>query len=119
MTKDVRSLLDLAGRVAIVTGASGNIGGGIARRLHEAGASVVVHAGGRLEAAEALATELGDGAAAVAGDVERDAAAICRSAVTAFGRLDIVVNIAGNPLRRSCRSAPPTLPSCCASTSGA
>jgi len=92
---DVRALLDLTGRVAIVTGASGNIGGGIARRLHEAGASVVVHAGGRPEAAEALAAELRDGAAAVAGDVERDAAAICRLAVTAFGRLDIVVNNAG------------------------
>jgi len=92
---DVRSLLDLAGRVAIVTGSSGNIGGGIARRLHEAGASVVVHASGRLEAAEALAAELGDRAAAVAGDVERDAPAICRSAIDAFGGLDVVVNNAG------------------------
>jgi len=92
---DVRSLFDLTGRVAIVTGASGNIGGGIARRLHEAGAFVVVHAGGRPAAAEALAAELGDRAAAVTGDVERDAAAICRSAGTVFGRLDIVVNNAG------------------------
>ena len=92
---DVRSLLDLTGRVAIVTGSSGNIGGGIARRLHEAGASVVVHASGRLEAAEALAAELGDRAAAVAGDVERDAPAICRSAIDAFGGLDVVVNNAG------------------------
>jgi len=92
---DVRSLLDLTGRVAIVTGSSGNIGGGIARRLHEAGASVVVHASGRLEAAEARAAELGDRAAAVAGDVERDAPAICRSAIDAFGGLDVVVNNAG------------------------
>jgi len=92
---DVRALLDLTGRTAIVTGASGNIGGGIARRLHEAGASVVVHSGSRPGAAEALVAELGDRAAAVAGDVERDAATICRSAVTAFGRLDIVVNNAG------------------------
>ena len=38
--------------------------------------------------AEALAAELGDRAVAVAGDVERDAAAICRAAVTAFARLD-------------------------------
>ena len=95
MPPDVRSLLDLAGRVAIVTGSSGNIGGGIARRLHEAGASVVVHASGRLDAAEALAVELGDRAAAVAGDVERDAAAICRSAIDGFGGLDVVVNNAG------------------------
>jgi len=91
----VASLLDLTGRVAIVTGASGNIGGGIARRLHEAGASVVAHAGSRPEEAEALVAELGDRAAAVAGDVECDAAAICRLAVTAFGRLDVVVNNAG------------------------
>ena len=92
---DVRELLDLTGRVAIVTGASGNIGAGIAHRLHEAGASVVAHGTGSRESAETLAAELGDRVAAVAGDVERDAAAICRSAVTLFGRLDIVVNNAG------------------------
>jgi len=92
---DVRSLLDLTGRVAIVTGASGNVGGGIARRLHEAGASVVVHASGRLDAAEVLAAELGDRAATVAGDVQSDAAAICRRAIDAFGGLDVVVNNAG------------------------
>ena len=91
----VASLLDLTGRVAIVTGASGNIGGEIARRLHEAGASVVVHAGGRPAAAEALAAALDDRATAAVGDVERDSATICRRALTAFGRLDIVVNNAG------------------------
>ena len=90
----VASLLDLTGRIAIVTGASGNIGSGIARRL-PGGRLVVVHAGGRSEEAEALVAELGDRAAAVAGDVERDAAAICRTAVTVFGRLDIVANNAG------------------------
>jgi NAD(P)-dependent dehydrogenase (short-subunit alcohol dehydrogenase family) len=91
----VRSLLDLTGRAALVTGASGTIGGGIARRLHEAGASVVVHGGARPEAAAALAAELGDRAAAVAGDVERDAAALCRSALDAFGALHLLVNNAG------------------------
>ena len=91
----VASLLDLTGRVAVVTGASGTIGAGIARRLHEAGAAVVVHAGSRPEAAEALVSELGDRATAVAGDVERDAAAICRAAVAAFGALHVVVNNAG------------------------
>jgi 3-oxoacyl-[acyl-carrier protein] reductase len=87
----VASLLDLDGLVAIVTGASGNIGAGIARRLHEAGASVVVH--GRK--VPAVAAELGQRAASVTGDVERDAAAICAAAVEAFGRLDVVVNNAG------------------------
>jgi NAD(P)-dependent dehydrogenase (short-subunit alcohol dehydrogenase family) len=87
----VAELLDLSGRVAIVTGASGTIGAGIARRLREAGASVVAH--GRNAAA--LEPLLGDGVVAATGDVERDAAAICAVALETFGRLDIVVNNAG------------------------
>ena len=87
----VASLLDLEGLVAVVTGSSGNIGAGIARRLHEAGGSVVAH--GRK--VPAVAAELGERAASVTGDVERDAAAICAAAVEAFGRLDVVVNNAG------------------------
>jgi NAD(P)-dependent dehydrogenase (short-subunit alcohol dehydrogenase family) len=91
----VASLLDLEGLVAVVTGASGNIGAGIARRLHEAGASVVAHA--RLEPAGVapLVSELGDRAAAASGEVERDAGAICARAIEAFGRLDVVVSSAG------------------------
>src|SRR4051794_14472420 len=90
----VGSLLDLSGRVAIVTGASGTIGGGIARRLHEAGAAVVVH--GRDEARlEPLLEELGSRGAAAVGDVQREARAICAAAVDSFGRLDVVVNNAG------------------------
>ncbi len=42
-TPSVASLLDLSGRTAIVTGASGGIGAGIARRFGEAGANVVCH----------------------------------------------------------------------------
>src|SRR5580765_8556996 len=84
----VASLLDLRGLVAIVTGAGGLIGAGIAARLQEAGASVVVHArrdpGG-----------VGQRMTSVTGDVERDAGAICARAVEAFGRLDAVVNNAG------------------------
>jgi NAD(P)-dependent dehydrogenase (short-subunit alcohol dehydrogenase family) len=78
--------------VALLTGASGNIGAGIARRLHEAGASIVAH--GRKDA-PAIAAELDARVAAVTGDVERDAAAICGAAVDIFGRLDVVVNNAG------------------------
>jgi 3-oxoacyl-[acyl-carrier protein] reductase len=88
----VDKLLDLTGLVAIVTGASGNIGGGIARRLHEAGASVVAHAGHDQGAVDSLARELGDRVATAVGDVERDAGAICAVAVESFGRLDILVN---------------------------
>jgi len=91
----VTSLLDLRGRVAVVTGSGGLIGAGIARRLHEAGAAVVVHARRETAALGSLPAELGDRVAAAVGDVERDAGAICARAVEAFGRLDIVVNNAG------------------------
>jgi len=91
----IASLLDLTGLVAVVTGASGNIGAGIARRLHEAGASVLAHARRELAGVEPLVAELGERAAAVVGDVERDAGTICAAAVEAFGRLDVVVNNAG------------------------
>ena len=52
----VGRLLDLSGRVAVVTGVSGGIGHGIARRLGEAGASVVLHCRRDRAAAEVLAT---------------------------------------------------------------
>ena len=91
----VSSLLDLTGRVALVTGASGNIGAGIARRLHEAGGAVVLHAGRNRASADALAAELAEHVTVVQGDVERDADRLCDETITAFGRLDIVVNNAG------------------------
>ncbi len=88
----VERLLDLTGLVAIVTGASGVIGAGIARRLHEARASLAAHAGHNRAAVDSLVAELGARAFAVTGDVERDARAICAAAVESFGRLDILVN---------------------------
>jgi NAD(P)-dependent dehydrogenase (short-subunit alcohol dehydrogenase family) len=91
----VAGLLDLTGRVAIVTGASGNIGAGIARRLHEAGASVVAHAQRDRTAVAPLLSDLGDRVVAAVGDVQRDANALCTVAVDTFGGLDIVVNNAG------------------------
>ena len=117
----MRSLLDLTGRVAIVTGASGNIGGGIARRLHEAGAAVVVHGSSHPEAAEALAAELGERAVAVRGDVERDAAAICRRAVAAFGALHVARQQRRDPAGRAADDDRPRArrTRCCASTSAA
>jgi 3-oxoacyl-[acyl-carrier protein] reductase len=61
-------MFDLSGKHALVTGASGGIGGAIARALHGAGAKVVL-AGRRAEPLQALKSELGDRAAVVTGDL--------------------------------------------------
>ena len=60
-TPDVHDLLSLDGETVLVTGASGNIGGGIARRLAEAGADVVVHFHRDKASATRLVDELGSG----------------------------------------------------------
>ena len=65
----VSSLLDLTGRVALVTGGSGGIGAGIARRLHEAGASVAVHYRSDEPGADQLVAELGSRAVAIGGPI--------------------------------------------------
>jgi NAD(P)-dependent dehydrogenase (short-subunit alcohol dehydrogenase family) len=90
-------LFDVAGRVAVVTGASSGLGSRFARVLVDHGA-LVVAAARRRERIEALAEELGaDRCAAVVADVadEESAAALMRTAVDRFGRLDILVNNAG------------------------
>ena len=51
-------MFDLTGKSALVTGASGGIGGAIARALHGAGATVAL-SGTRMEPLQALAEELG------------------------------------------------------------
>jgi len=53
-------LFDLSGRTVLVTGASGNIGAAIARRLSQAGARLILHYGTAREPAEALAADLDD-----------------------------------------------------------
>lgn len=58
---DVPDSLNLAGETILVTGASGNIGQGIARRLAEAGARIVVHYHQDSPSARSLATELETG----------------------------------------------------------
>jgi len=89
----------LEGKVAIVTGGGMGIGKGIARRIAQAGARVMV-ADMNLEAAnEAVAeiTTLGSSAAAVRANVSvvEDSLKAVEDTVREFGRLDILVNNAG------------------------
>ena len=89
-------MFDLTGKVALVTGASGGIGGGIARALHEQGATVVL-SGTRAEALEALKAELGSRAHAVVCNLSDAASveALPKAAEAAAGPIDILVNNAG------------------------
>jgi len=89
-------MFDLTGKNALVTGASGGIGGAIARALHGAGATVGL-SGTRVEPLEALAAELGERAHVLPCDLSDAEAvnALPRQAAEAMGSVDILVNNAG------------------------
>jgi len=89
-------MFDLSGQTALVTGASGGIGGAIARALHSQGAQVMV-AGTRREVLRTLANELGQDTHIGLADLVDPAAAdrLVKDAETAMGRIDILVNNAG------------------------
>jgi len=100
MTKPtIAELFDLSGKGAVVTGGAMGIGQGIAFRLAEAGAGVMI-ADINLEAANQTVEEIKSGggkAQAVYGDVgsTADAKKVAKATVAAFGSLDILVNNAG------------------------
>jgi 3-oxoacyl-[acyl-carrier protein] reductase len=89
-------MFDLSGKSALVTGASGGIGGAIARALYAQGAAVGL-SGTRTEALEALAAELGPRAQVLPCDLSDLEAckALPGHAEAAMGGLDILVNNAG------------------------
>jgi 3-oxoacyl-[acyl-carrier protein] reductase len=89
-------MFDLTGKCALVTGASGGIGGAIARALHGAGATVAL-SGTRVAPLDELAGELGARAHVVPCDLSDAAAvdALPKQAAEAMGGLDILVNNAG------------------------
>ena len=89
-------MFDLSGKAALVTGASGGIGGEVAKALHGAGATVGL-SGTREEPLRALADELGDRAHVLPCNLfDREAVtALPKKAAEAMGSLDILVNNAG------------------------
>ncbi len=89
-------MFDLAGKNALITGASGGIGGAIARALHGAGASVAL-SGTRTGPLETLAGELGERAHVLPCNLsDFDAVeALPKQAAEAMGSVDILVNNAG------------------------
>lgn len=89
-------MFDLTGKNALITGASGGIGGEIAKSLHAAGATVAI-SGTRLEPLEALAAELGDRVHILTCNLSDFAAvdALPKQAADVMGSVDILVNNAG------------------------
>jgi 3-oxoacyl-[acyl-carrier protein] reductase len=89
-------VFNLTGKTALVTGASGGLGGAIARALYGQGATVAL-SGTRREALEALAGDLGSRAHVLPCDLGDAAAveALVPAAEAAMGSLDILVNNAG------------------------
>lgn len=89
-------MLDLKGKRALVTGASGGIGQAIATALHAQGAQVAL-SGTRADVLDAAAARLGEGSHAIPANLsDRDSPArLVGEASEAMGGLDILVNNAG------------------------
>ena len=89
-------MFDLTGKTALVTGATGGIGGAIAKALHGAGATVGI-SGRNEEKLKALADELGDRVFVLPADLSSDNAVtdLIAAADEAMGQIDILVNNAG------------------------
>jgi len=89
-------MFDLSGQTALVTGASGGIGGAIARALHAQGAAVLL-AGTREVALNALAAELGDRAHILTADLSQpdEPERLVKEAEATVGQIDILVSNAG------------------------
>jgi 3-oxoacyl-[acyl-carrier protein] reductase len=89
-------MFDLSGQKALVTGASGGIGGAIARALHAQGATVML-AGTREAALQALAAELGERTHTFTADLAQpdEPERLVRETEAALGGLDILVSNAG------------------------
>lgn len=90
-------ILDFHGRVVVVTGASGGIGSGIARRFGEAGATVVVHYHRDADGAEVVRASIGRDAFCIAADLAAPggAGALAAAVVSKVGGIDTWISNAG------------------------
>ena len=94
----METALPLAGRCVLVTGGAKRLGAAIGRRLHAAGANLVVHYHRSRPAADALVADLeavrADSSTAVQADLHdvEQLPALVEAAVARFGRLDVLVN---------------------------
>ena len=89
-------MIDLVGRIALITGAGGGIGSATARTLARAGGTVLVH-DVRADSVERLAEEIGPKAQALVADLADPVATerLWADALAIHGRIDILVNNAG------------------------
>lgn len=89
-------MFDLTGKSALVTGATGGIGGEIAKALHAQGAHVGI-SGRNKDKLDALAKELGDRVSVLPADLSKpeEIDTLVKSAEEAMGQIDILVNNAG------------------------
>ena len=89
-------MFDLQGKKALVTGASGGIGGAIAQVFNSQGAEVGL-SGTRVDALEALAGEIGSGAHVVPADLSsaEGVEQLVKDVMDAMGGIDILINNAG------------------------
>lgn len=89
-------MFDLTGKTALVTGASGGIGGAISQALHAAGATVAL-SGTRVQPLEDLAASLGSRAHVLTCNLSdaESVEALPKAAIAAMGSVDILVNNAG------------------------
>lgn len=91
-----KTMFDLTGKTALVTGATGGIGGAIAHALHAQGAIIAI-SGRNEDKLNALAADLGDRVHVLPADLSSTDAAVdlASRAVDAMGQIDILVNNAG------------------------